>query len=254
MAYASLCGSCLSDMFISGSYSFRSIYYKYENKEVANNKDVARPTAREHVYHISGEEAPSSSEHIQGECLIVGKILFVIYDSGATNSFISLDWVDSLQLDVTTLPFDLLQLCHVRVRLTKCAISISRYFEVPFSQQTEVFFEGRSSKTCVSEPINMTQEVVVDEIPVVKDFSKVFPPDVLRLPPICDVEFSINVIPSTGPIFMSLHNVPLELSELKNQLEDFMSKKSIWPCVSSWGALVLLVKKKDEKTRLCVDY
>ncbi|XP_004514096.1 uncharacterized protein [Cicer arietinum] len=143
----------------------------YDNKEVVNNKDVARRTTRGHVYHISGEEAPSSLELIQGECLIARKILGVIYDYGATHSFISLDWVDSLQLDVTTLPF---MLNH---------------------QQTEVFFEGRSSKTCVSQPISMTPEVVVDGIPLVKYFSQVFQPDVLGLPSTCDVEFSIDVIP-----------------------------------------------------------
>nr|XP_012572844.1 uncharacterized protein LOC105852341 [Cicer arietinum] len=35
-----------------------------DNKEVVNKKDVVCPTARGHVYHISGEEAPSSSELI----------------------------------------------------------------------------------------------------------------------------------------------------------------------------------------------
>ncbi|XP_012567426.1 uncharacterized protein [Cicer arietinum] len=71
------------------------------------NDNVVRPTAKGRVYHINGEETSSSSELIQGECLIARKSLNVIYDSGATHSFISLDWVDSLQLTVTTLPFDL---------------------------------------------------------------------------------------------------------------------------------------------------
>ncbi|XP_027189384.1 uncharacterized protein [Cicer arietinum] len=71
------------------------------------NDNVVRLTANGRVYHINGEETPSSSELIQGECLIAGRSLNVIYDSGATHSFISLDWVDSLQLTVTTLPFDL---------------------------------------------------------------------------------------------------------------------------------------------------
>nr|XP_004486579.1 uncharacterized protein LOC101512756 [Cicer arietinum] len=71
------------------------------------NDNVVRPTAKGRVYHINGEETPSSSELIQRECLIAGKSLNAIYDSGATYSFISLDWVDSLQLIVTTLLFDL---------------------------------------------------------------------------------------------------------------------------------------------------
>lgn len=47
---------------------------------------------------------------------------------------------------------------------------------------------------------------------------------------------------------------PTELAELKTQLEDLLSKQFIRPSVSPWGAPVLLVKKKDGGSRLCVDY
>jgi len=45
-----------------------------------------------------------------------------------------------------------------------------------------------------------------------------------------------------------------ELGELKNQLEELLEKQFIRLSVSPWGALVLLVKKKDGSMRLCVDY
>ena len=47
---------------------------------------------------------------------------------------------------------------------------------------------------------------------------------------------------------------PLEMAELKAQLEDLLGKHFIRPSVSPWGAPVLLVKKKDGSMRLCVDY
>src|ERR1044072_8686874 len=47
---------------------------------------------------------------------------------------------------------------------------------------------------------------------------------------------------------------PAELVELKSQLEDLTKKGFIRPSVSPWGAPVLLVKKKDGRSRLCVDY
>jgi hypothetical protein len=47
---------------------------------------------------------------------------------------------------------------------------------------------------------------------------------------------------------------PLELAEVKRQIEELMQKQFIRPSASLWGALVLLVKKKDGKLRLCVDY
>jgi hypothetical protein len=45
-----------------------------------------------------------------------------------------------------------------------------------------------------------------------------------------------------------------EMEELRKQLDDLSSKGLIRPSVSPWGAPVLLVKKKDGKSRLCVDY
>jgi len=45
-----------------------------------------------------------------------------------------------------------------------------------------------------------------------------------------------------------------EFGELKKQLEELLEKQFIRPSVSLWGALVLLVKKKDGSMRLCLDY
>ena len=47
---------------------------------------------------------------------------------------------------------------------------------------------------------------------------------------------------------------PVELRELKAQLEELLSKGFIWPSISPWGALVLFMKKKDGSLRLCIDY
>jgi len=55
---------------------------------------------------------------------------------------------------------------------------------------------------------------------------------------------------SVAPYRMS----PLELVELKNQIEEFLDKQFIRPSVSPSGAPILLVKKKDGIMRLCVDY
>ena len=47
---------------------------------------------------------------------------------------------------------------------------------------------------------------------------------------------------------------PMELKELKLQLQELLEKGFIRPSVSPWGAPVLFVKKKDGTLRLCVDY
>ena len=47
---------------------------------------------------------------------------------------------------------------------------------------------------------------------------------------------------------------PLELKELKLQLQELLEKGFIRPSVSPWGAPVLFVKKKDSTLWLCIDY
>ena len=47
---------------------------------------------------------------------------------------------------------------------------------------------------------------------------------------------------------------PLELKELKLQLQELLEKGFIRPSVSPWGAPMLFVKKKDGTLRLYIDY
>ena len=92
-------------------------------------------------------------------------------------------------------------------------------------------------------------------IPVVHEFEDVFPDEVPGLPPSREVEFSIDLVPRTGPVSMDPYRMaPTELVELKKQTKELMEKQFIRPNTSPWGAPVLLVKKKDGSSRLCVDY
>ena len=47
---------------------------------------------------------------------------------------------------------------------------------------------------------------------------------------------------------------PVELQELRVQLQELLDKGFIRPSTSQWGAPVLFVKKKDKTLRLCIDY
>ncbi|MCI62277.1 enzymatic polyprotein, partial [Trifolium medium] len=85
----------------------------------------------------------------------------------------------------------------------------------------------------------------IEELPVVCEFPDVFPGDVSDVTPEREVEFSIDLVPGTGPISMAPYQMSTsELKELKKQLEELLEKKIIRPSVSPWGAPVLLVKKK----------
>ena len=93
------------------------------------------------------------------------------------------------------------------------------------------------------------------DIPIVKEFLDVFPDDILGLPTDREVEFTIDLIPGTEPISIPPYRMaPEELKEMKAQLKELLNKGFIRPSTSLWGALVLLVKKKDGSLRLCIDY
>ena len=95
----------------------------------------------------------------------------------------------------------------------------------------------------------------LEDIPIVKEFPDVFPEELPGLPPDREIEFSIELLPGTGPISKAPYRMaPAELRELKLQLQDLLDKGFVRPSVSPWGAPILLVKKKDGSLRLCIDY
>lgn len=95
----------------------------------------------------------------------------------------------------------------------------------------------------------------VEGIPVVCEFPDVFPEEIPGLPPIREVEFTIELLPGTIPTSIAPYRMaPAELGELKLQLQELLNKGFIGPSVSPWGALVLFVKKKDGSLRMCIDY
>jgi len=67
----------------------------------------ARPQAAGRVYAVTGAEAAGSGNLIIGSCVITGRSLHVLFDSGATHSFVSESRVVELGLLVKELQYDL---------------------------------------------------------------------------------------------------------------------------------------------------
>ena len=90
---------------------------------------------------------------------------------------------------------------------------------------------------------------------VVCEYEDVFPNKLSGLPPHRDVDFVIELHPDTSPISMTPHRmVPVELQELKVQIQDLLDRGFIRPSTSPWGIPILFAKKKDKTLRLCIDY
>ncbi|XP_073033906.1 uncharacterized protein [Primulina eburnea] len=135
--------------------------------------------------------------------------------------------------------------------------------------QKEVVFHGKSKKQkallsasqtwkamksgedIYLEMINEVQGEVeqrIEDIPIVREFSDVFPEELLGTIPDREVEFEINLVPGAAPISKAPYRMePAELKELKEQLQELLDKMQVRPSVSPWRAPVLFVKKKDLK-------
>ncbi|GKF67474.1 hypothetical protein Tco_0197153 [Tanacetum coccineum] len=95
----------------------------------------------------------------------------------------------------------------------------------------------------------------IEDVPIVRDFPKVFPEDLPGLPPARPVEFQIDLIPGAAPVARAPYRLaPSKMKELSEQLQELSDKGFIRPSSSPWGAPVLFVKKKDGSFRMCIDY
>jgi len=254
---------------------------------------------------MSGTEASDSGNLVMGSCMIAGSSCCVLYDSGATHSFVSNACVERLGLPVRELQCELavstsasglvrtsslcarlpvevegrryrvnlicLHLQELEVILGIDWLSANRILIdcrekkllFPDSEEHElvssqgVMRELQDGAQCymIFTLMEVERGETTSVIPVVQDFGDVFPEEVPGLPPSREVEFSIDLIPGTGPVSMAPYRMALaELVEVKKHIEDLMEKQFIRPNTSPWGAPVLLVKKKDGSSRMCVDY
>nr|GFA10930.1 putative reverse transcriptase domain-containing protein [Tanacetum cinerariifolium] len=75
------------------------------------------------------------------------------------------------------------------------------------------------------------------DVPIVQDFSKVFPEDLPGLPPARPVEFQIDLIPGAALVARAPYRLaPSEMKELSKQLQELYDKGFIRPSSSPWGA------------------
>jgi hypothetical protein len=92
-------------------------------------------------------------------------------------------------------------------------------------------------------------------IRAVRDFSDVFTEELPGMPPDREVEFVIDLLPGTAPIYKRPHRMFVEeLKELKKQLTELQEVGYIRPNSSPCGTPVLIVQKKEGSQGMCMDY
>nr|GEX96286.1 putative reverse transcriptase domain-containing protein [Tanacetum cinerariifolium] len=100
-----------------------------------------------------------------------------------------------------------------------------------------------------------SKEKRLKDVSIVRNFPKVFPEDFPGVPPTRQVEFQIDLVPGAAPVAWSPYRLASsEMQELSTQLQELSDKVFIRPSSSSWGSLVLFVKKKDRSFQMCIDH
>ncbi|GKD87834.1 hypothetical protein Tco_1358988 [Tanacetum coccineum] len=78
-----------------------------------------------------------------------------------------------------------------------------------------------------------SEEKRLKDVPVVQDFPKLFPEDLPGIPPIQQVEFQIDLVPSAALVARPPYRLaPSEMKELSDQLQELFDKGFIRPSSS----------------------
>src|SRR4051812_37585731 len=263
-----------------------------EKKVEGPNKP--KPFQKGQVNHINVEGIYEEPDVVAGKFRLNSIPAFVLFDTGASHSFISRAFVDKNGFPTENIG------CHIKVSSPggdmivslgcrdlviefgkhKFPVSLiildsqglgvilgmdwmTKYEGVPDCANRTVTLTTPDNKSIrfksnfesKGSKLNSLKGVIIDSVLIVREYPDVFPEELLGMPPDRDVEFLIDLLPGSGPIAKRPYKMSIdELKELKKQLGERLQKGFIQPSSSSWGAPVLFVEKKDRSQRLCIDY
>ncbi|GKE59422.1 putative reverse transcriptase domain-containing protein, partial [Tanacetum coccineum] len=191
---------------------------KVKNQNRGNKARV--PNARGKAYVLGGGDANPGSNTVTGLLGHPFNIDLMPINLGSFDVIIGMDWL---------------------------AKNHAKYME----KGCQIFL----AQVMVKENKDKSKEKRLEDVPTVRDFPEVFPEDLPRLPPIRQVEFQIDLVPSAAPVARAPYRLaPSKMEELSTQLQELSDKGFIRPSSSPWGAPVLFVKKKDGFFQMCIDY
>ncbi|GKD76951.1 putative reverse transcriptase domain-containing protein, partial [Tanacetum coccineum] len=152
-------------------------------------------------------------------------INLIPFGSGSFDVIIGMDWLSNYKAEI---------ICHEKV------------VRIPLLDRKELRVLGERPKE-KARHLMSAKEQKQEEMVVVRDFPKVFPDDLLGLPPSRETKFQIELVPGAISVMKSPYRLaPSEMVELSGQLKELWDKGFIRPSSSPWGASVLFVKKKDD--------
>ncbi|RVW16032.1 Transposon Tf2-12 polyprotein [Vitis vinifera] len=236
---------------------------KEENKE-----DKQKPKAQRQVFTMTHRDAQTTSDVVTDSVVASRMLRNCIVMIGYREMPVDLVLLDLQDFDVI-LGMDWLASYHASVDCFEKKVTFSipgqpkfsfegKHVDRPLRMISALRASSLLKKGCqgfLASVMSNESDLKLEDIPIVREYSDVFLEDLPGLPPEREVEFTIDLVPGTGPMSKAPYRMaPVELKELKVQLQELLDKGFIRPSVSPWGAPVLFVKKKDGSMRLCIDY
>lgn len=92
--------------------------------------------------------------------------------------------------------------------------------------QVKMSLRDNDQVLVVFASLRVENDVAACDMAMVCEFFDVFPKDICDLPPECEVDFTIDLVPGTRPVSAAPYIMsPTKLGELKSQLEGLLEKK-----------------------------
>nr|ABA95022.1 retrotransposon protein, putative, Ty3-gypsy subclass [Oryza sativa Japonica Group] len=261
-------------------------------KVVPAQSNSTAPASKARVNHVAAAEAQDAPDVILGTFPVNLVPATVLFDSGATHSFLSMSFAGNHGMEVEDLrrPLMVSTPSNQALSLQRSPSVRIEIKGVPFlanlilleSKDLDVILgmdwlaRHKGVIDCANRKVTLTSndgqvvtvhalsseslrsrlnQITLEEIPIVREYSDVFPDDLPGMPPKRDIEFRIDLVPGTTPIHKRPYRMAAnELAEVKRQVDDLLQKGYIRPSSSPWGAPVIFVEKKDHTQRMCVDY
>jgi hypothetical protein len=243
------------------------------------------------VNHVAVEDAQAALDVIIGMILINDNNAIVIFDSGASHSFVAPNFMQKHNLPLSMLKNRMIvsspggdmharNVCpkgNILIRgvefianlivleskgidvilgmewlskhkgMVNCAKKVVR-LTTSSGKEVEYVVENLVTDKAASNRIvlNHLDAASTLDIRTASEFLDVFPEELPGMPPDCEIEFVIELVPGTAPIFKRPYRMTAnQLAELKEQLQELLDKGYICPSASPWGAPVIFVPKKD---------
>jgi hypothetical protein len=230
---------------------------------------------------------------VLGEFLVHSFLATVLFNSGASHSFISSYFVESHDIPTVALKKPLLTNsprghipCHLGVINIPIDLSgvvfptslvvlnshgidvtlgmdwLTKHWGTIICAKRTITITSHPKKTVtwhtqssLSDPTLHNLKVESPEqVSIVKEYPDVFPEELPGLPPDRDIKFPIDLVPRTATIAKRPYRMTTpKLMELKEQLSELEQKGYVRPSSSLWAPPALIVEKKDKTQRLCIN-